>query len=134
MRLFLNAMLVIAIILLLYFLVATCAEGQVIIDSKGHLHGKRQAKTQQAKEIIDTVRMSSGVGYLVLQKEFTQNQHTTMPTAAGNIFCVITPVMTDTSDSVHSYATKLSSNRDTLVVRSTSNNDSGLVIVRAFIK
>lgn len=108
--------------------------GQLQIDRSGHPHGRAESRYQQPKEIIDTMRLSAGVGYWVLSKRFTRNLHTTAPTASGIGYGVATALLTDTTAAVNSYAVFVNANKDTLVIKSSSATDSGLVVVRVFIK
>lgn len=109
---------------------ATLAYGQISVDHKGHPHGRVSGKSQKPKEIIDTLRLASGSGRLVLQSEFTNKQHTTKP--KDYMYVTVSQLLTDTSQSVNYYATYW--NRDTLIVKSSNSSDSSLVVIKAFVK
>jgi hypothetical protein len=109
--------------------------GQSIIDKNGHPHAKRAGQTQQPKFIVDTVRMSDGIGTMILRDEFKRNTRTTAPTASSRIYPQgITQVLSDTSEAVNRYAFFINSTRDTVVIKSSQTDDSGLVAVSALIK
>lgn len=118
----------------LLIILSCSAFGQIAVDRSGNIHAKRQGQTQEPKEIVDTLRLSAGVGYIILSDVFHKTKHTTKPTSDGYFYGVVSPKLSDTSQAVSSYATYLSANRDTLIVKSSSNTDSALVVIRGFIK
>jgi hypothetical protein len=107
---------------------------QVPINSAGAPHAKRQGRTQEPKEIVDTLRLSAGEARLVLKAKFSDTAKRTKPTSHGNFYAFVTPILSDTGASVYYYGTRLSTNCETLVVKSSSVTDSGLVSIRAFFK
>lgn len=115
-------------------LFAGIAFSQMLIDKEGNLHSRTQGKYQKPKEIVDTMRIANGIGYWALSDKFTRNKHTTSPTKQGIAYGVATGIITDTSQAVASYAVFVNSNKDTLIIKSSSATDSGLVAVRVIIK
>jgi len=118
------------ILVVLALTIYDITSAQMIVDHKGHPHKRVEGKSQQPKTIVDTVRLSSGVGSLVLQSEFKKNQHTTKP--QDYIYATANQIITDTSQDVYSYAVYW--NSDTLIIKSSSATDSSLVVVKALIK
>lgn len=121
-------------VLISLILLTGLAFGQVQVDRQGNIHAKRQGRTQAPKEIVDTLRLSSGFGHIVLSEVFHKTRHTTKPTEDGYFYGVVSQKISDTSQTVNSYATYLSANNDTLIVKSSSATDSSLVVIRGFIK
>lgn len=122
----------ISIILIVF---ATTVSAQKIFDSKGHPFARRQGRSQEPKEIVDTVRMDgSGFGFLELQKAFKSKQHSTTPTAKENIHVTVTQVLDSADQTVASYSYWVSATLDTIHIKSTNGSDASLVNVRAIIK
>lgn len=119
---------------ILLLAVVSCIAGQTFINSAGAPHAKRQGRTQEPKMVIDTLRMDSGCSTLLLKETFSETFARTRPTGQGNFFAVVTGLLRDTSEAVCSYSVYLSVNAETLLVKSSSATDSGLVSVMAFIK
>lgn len=128
-------LLILAIAFIAFLAFVSKSQGQTIIDKDGHPHAKRQGRTQEPKIIIDTLRMSSGVGTLPLSKTFKKNQMTTAPTDPSRIYPKgATQIMDSVTDSVHTYAFVVNRTGDTITVVSSSSNDSSLVSVELLIK
>jgi hypothetical protein len=120
---------------LILLILAPIIMGQTIIDGKGNLHAKRAKRTQEPKVIVDTVRMSAGIGTMTLKKESTRKQHSTAPTASTRMYPQgITQILLDTSDAVNRYAFFINTTRDTVVIKSSQTDDSGLVAISLFVK
>lgn len=124
MRLFLSLML----------LATLTVSAQDMFTIGGKLHSKRAQQTQKPKDIIDTLRLSAGTGYLLFSTRFNENTHSTQPTKKGFVYGIVTSYLFDTAQDVHSYSIYISQDRDTLIVKSSDNADTNLVVVRAFVK
>lgn len=124
MRLFLSLILIMAL--------TAVAQDKFTIGGK--LHSKRVQQTQRPKDVIDTLRLSSGVGYLLFSTRFDENTHSTQPTQEGFVYGVASGYLYDTAQDVYSYSIYISSDRDTLIVKSSNDTDTNLVVVRALIK
>ena len=105
-----------------------------LIDLSGNQQGARQGKTSEPKMIIDTVKMDSGWYVGVLNSSFLRTQLKTAPTTKFAFLASVTQVLSDTSDTVRSYGYYISTNCETLIVKSNSISDTGLVAIMAIIK
>ncbi len=105
-----------------------------LIDLSGNQQGVRQGKTSEPKMIIDTVKMDSGWYVGVLNSSFLRTQLKTAPTTKLAFLASVTQVLSDTSDTVRSYGYYISTNCETLIVKSNSISDTGLVAIMAIIK
>jgi hypothetical protein len=118
----------------LMLLAALTVSAQDMFTIGGKLHSKRVQQTQRPKDVIDTLRLSSGVGYLLFSTRFNENTHSTQPTKGGFVYGVVSGYLYDTAQDVYSYSIYISSDRDTLIVKSSNNADTNLVVVRALVK
>lgn len=100
----------------------------------GDKHEYRHRKYQTPKLMIDTLRVDGGIVSIELAEEFTKSRPRMRPTDSLNIFCVVSPMLADTSDSVHSYGTYYDEKTGLLYIKSSSNLDSGKVVVISMIK
>ncbi len=100
----------------------------------GDKHEYRHRRYQTPKLIIDTLRVDGGIVSIELAEEFTRQRPKMRPTDSLNIFCVASPMLSDTSDSVHSYRTYYDEITGLLYIKSSSNLDSGKVVVMSMIK
>jgi len=107
---------------------------QLPVDRQGHPQARVQGKSQKPKEVVDTIRLSGGKGYVVLNKAFSRNQHTTAKSPSGYIYTIAGSLLSDTSATVYAYACHVNSKGDSIVVKSSSATDTSLVVVRAFVK
>ncbi len=123
-----------ALIAILMVAGASYIFAQVPINSAGAPHAKRQGRTQEPKMIVDTLRMAAGSARLILKGDFSDTYLRTRPTAQTAFYATVTGLLRDTTEGVKSYGAYLSANCETLIVKSSSATDSGLVSIMAFFK
>lgn len=102
----------------------------VIVWPTGEKFGKRLGKTPSREPftVLDTVRLSNGVGKISLDDRFTATRHSTKPTSIA-IFPSVAQVMDNTSDLIHSYGVYIDENLDTIFIYSDSTSDTSKVAV-----
>lgn len=106
-----------------------------IFNAKGKPFSKRQGQTQEPKIIVDTVRVVGGYGSLSLTTNFTNSQHRTAATSAGNVYAQISRLLTDSTKAVYSYSYSVADKGARLVIKSSGGSaDTGKVVVTCFVK
>lgn len=103
-------------------------------STQGDIHAFRTGRFQSPKLVIDTVRVEAGIVSIELREEFTGRLRRMRPSDGLSIFCVAGPMLADTSDSVHSYGSYYDHNKGLLYIKSSSDLDSGKVVVMVLIK
>jgi len=107
-----------------------------IFYSEGNDFGVSQGKrpTREPYEIVDTLTLQNGVGTVILNPHFTSQLHSTKPTDASNIFPSITQILSDTSETVYYYALYISTNLETLIVKSSNSSDDSHIRIRVLMR
>lgn len=85
-------------------------------------------------EVVDTLSLQDGVGVVELNKHFTNSSSNVKPTNKDNIFPMVTQIVDDTSATVRYYAVYISNNLDSLIIKSSYNNDTSNVRVRCLMR
>jgi len=109
--------------------------GQRVFDRNGKPFAKQSQRTQEPKQIVDTVKITAGVGRMVLNNAFTKSKHKVSATSDSHFRASISQILTDTSNTVYYYGYYISKNGDTLIVKSSGGTaDTGYVSVSAILK
>jgi hypothetical protein len=123
--------------MLLNSLLATLIIAQMgmIFDHQGKPFAKRQQETAEPKIIVDTVTITAGWGNLELNSNFTKGQHNVAPSSGDNLYAVVTPVLTDSTENVYYYGYSYVESEHRLIVKSSGGTaDTGKVIIQIFLK
>jgi len=105
---------------------------QNLFNASGKPLKKQAQTTREPIIVLDTVRMSGGFGTLRLNGSFTSSKHSVSATATGLMNAHVTPILSDTTDAVNYYGVRLFT--DSLIIKSSQTDDSGLVAVRIDIR
>lgn len=107
-----------------------------IFFSNGNEFSKSQKGTpsREPYEVVDTLRLSDGIGTMIFNNHFTTNKHNVKPTDANYIYPSVTQIIEDTATTVRYYAVYISENLDTLIVKSSNSADTSRVQVRILMK
>lgn len=125
----------ISFMLILSVLIFTSALGQRVFNRDGKPFAKQSQKTQEPKVIVDTVKVTAGIGKMVLNSSFKKGNHKVSATSSANFRATISQILADTSNIVYYYAYYISKNGDTLIVKSSGlTADTGYVAVTAYVK
>lgn len=89
---------------------------------------------RQPYEVVQNVKLVAGVGRVILNSRFTTEKGNVSPTSNGNIFPSVTQILEDTSRTVRYYAVYISTNMETVVVKSSSTADTSNVRLRLLMK
>jgi hypothetical protein len=103
-------------------------------DTKGKRLLKTANKTRNPKTIVDTVKMSAGIGFVVLNVRFQRGRSSVKASSNKHLFATITQILNDTSETVNYYAYYASKKGDSLIIKSNSNTDTSLVVVKIFVR
>lgn len=102
-----------------------------IFSADGKLLGRRSQQAREPIIVIDTVRLSSGIGTLVLRSVFSSGLHAVKPTSADRLSVQISP---NTTGAPSSYGWSLSSDLKTLSVKSSDTGDASKVTVTMIVR
>ena len=105
---------------------------QNLFNSDGRPLKKQAQDSKEPIVVIDTVRMSGGFGTLRLSGSFSSNKHSVSATATGRMNPHVTQILSDTTDAVNYYGVRLFT--DSLIIKSSQTDDSGLVAIRIDIR
>ncbi|MCK5128084.1 MAG: hypothetical protein KAR42_17645 [candidate division Zixibacteria bacterium] len=102
----------------------------------GNDFGKSQSgvPSRESYEVVDTIRLVSGFGSMVLNGRFTTDRHNVKPTKGYYVYPSVTQIIDDTSVTVRYYAVYISDNLDSLIVKSSNPTDTSRVQVRVLMK
>jgi len=119
----------------LLLVTATLSFGEVY-NANGDQFDKSQGKipSRIPYEVVDTVRMVDGIGYIVLNGHVTREKHNVKPTNKNNMMISCLPILDDTSGTVYYYAAYISNNLDTIILKSNNNTDTSKVHIRILMK
>lgn len=106
--------------------------GLTIFLPTGDKFGKKQdaVPSREPFEIVDTLKLTDGIGKIILNKRFTSEKSNVEPTDINYIFPFAQQILYDTSDLIHSYGIFVSGNMDTIWVVSDSANDTSRIRIR----
>lgn len=110
------------------------SNGQRVFDRNGKPFAKQFQKTQEPKIIIDTVKITSGVGKMILNSSFKKGKHQVSATSNNDFRATISQILSDTSKTPYYYGYYISKNGDTLIIKSNNVADTGYVAVTAYLK
>lgn len=119
---------------LLVLLLVYSVAGQSIFNIAGKPFKKSFQQTREPKIVVDTVSLSSGYGYIELNKQFTRGQHSVTATSGDYMFAVACAMGDDTSVAVYSYACIPSSQGDSLTIKSSDSGDTNNVVVMIIMR
>lgn len=122
----------ITLVVIFVLALMSMAHPQNLFNSNGRPLSKRAQQSKAPMVVVDTVRMSGGFGTLRLNSSFTKDRHSVSATATGRMSAHITQILSDTTDAVNYYGVKLFT--DSLIIKSSQTDDSGLVAVRIDIR
>jgi len=105
---------------------------QNLFNSSGKELKKQAQHTKTPMVVIDTVRMSGGVGTLRLNGAFSKEKHSVSATSIGAMNAQVTQILSDTTGAVNYYGVLLFT--DSLIIKSSQTDDSGLVAIRIDIR
>jgi hypothetical protein len=97
-------------------------------------HTVEKVSAREPFEVVDTLKLSSGFGKVVINKHFTSNKNSVMPTNEKDIFPSICQILRDTTQTVNYYGLYISSNLETLTVKSSSATDTSRVRIRLLMR
>ena len=111
--------------------------GADIFYADGNQFDKSQGKVPSRipYEVIDTIRMSAGTGFIVLNSHTTKEKHNVKPTSKDNMFISVVQLLDYTSGaSIYNYGAYISDNLDTVILKSSNNTDTSKVHIRILMK
>ena len=106
----------------------------IIFDSRGNRVAKAHTKTRTPKIVVDTVRLRNGYGTLVLNDQFRLTRHTVSGSSNLTVLATITPIFTDSTASVYTYAYLMKKKGKEMQIISSNSDDSGKVVVSMIVK
>ena len=94
---------------------------------------KKQAQSKrEPKVVLDTLRMSAGFGVLSLNSSFKKGHHSVVASSTNDMKVQVTQILSDTTGAVNYYG--VMKYIDSVLVKSSQTDDSGLVEVRIDIR
>ena len=127
----------VSIKILIILLLAVGVFGQTIYNADGNQFGKSQGKipSRLPYEVVDTIRMSAGTGFIVLNSHTTKEKHNVKPTSKDNMFISVIQILDYISGaSIYNYGAYISDNLDTIILKSSNNTDTSKVHIRIIMK
>lgn len=94
---------------------------------------KKQAQSKrEPKVVLDTLRLSGGFGTLKLNGSFKNGHHSVIASTTNDMKVQVTQVLEDTTYAVNSYGVR--KYIDSVLIKSSQSDDSGLVEIRIDIR
>lgn len=117
---------------LLFVLCSFTAYSQDLFNAAGKPLAKQAQRTREPKIVLDTLRLSGGFGVLRLNQAFKKGKHSVVASTVNNMKVQVTQVITDTTDAVNYYG--VLKYIDSILIKSSQTDDSGLVEIRIDIR
>lgn len=108
---------------------------RTVFHADGKPVSRRQNRSQEPKEVIDTVKIVGGFGEMKFRNSFAARSHFTAPTGKKALYAHITRVLSDSTETVYSYSYVYDDKQKRLVVKSSGGTaDTGQVVVTCYVK